>query len=445
MQAEQMPAEGRSPVSLFPSPGIREWVDPGLGIGRGITSRNGYLYALCGATFCRITVAGDIYELGQVPGEGKAYFSNNGLQTVIVASPTHRLDDAVAYVETGDVVSPITDEDFTALRVGEPDFIDNYVAFVEYGSGRWFISDLLDLTSFDSLDFATAETSPDLLYALRCINEQVYLFGTNSIERWYNSGTAGFPFERVPGGSLKLGIGAPRSVVTLEGQSLAFLANDLTFRRMGGSGATRISHHGVEEALKKMSKTADCEGFSYTHEGHICAVWNFLEANQTWVYDATTQEFHERDSYPGKVWRACDSVALNGITYVQDRQTGAIGIMDASCNTEWGDTIRREWAYANITHNGKLCFHHTLQTDMKVGAASASGAGSHAAIRTEWSDNGGPFIAGRTDSLGRYGNRRKIVYSSGLGSSYDRVYRRIISDPVAVNVYDTFLEMEVAK
>lgn len=435
MQAEQMPPEAKAPVSLFASPGVRAFATPATGKGRGLHIRGNNLYALAGKTYYQVnTATGVCTRLATLPGVNRAYFSANTTQSVIVS-------DAVGYVETGGVVTAITDPDFLIRHVGPCAFLDNYTLFIDIGSQEFIGSALGDATAYDALDFASAEGAPDGLVGLAVDHRQALLLGKESGELWYNSGQQGFPFERNSGGFIEQGCIATRSIVKAD-NSVYWLANDLTVRRLSGDTGIRVSHHGMEEALRGYANPSDCEALSYTHEGHICVAMNFIADNATWVYDITTQEWHERDSFPAQVWRGCDAVSLNGVTYVQDRTTGAVGVLDATCPTEWGDTIRREWTYGSVYRNGLRCFHSELYTVMQVGIGDSSG--SDPQILLQASDDGGvTFETISSESLGKWGRRRTKVQTNRLGASRDRVYRRVITDPVQVRVYDTQLDYTV--
>jgi len=45
-------------------------------------------------------------------------------------------------------------------------------------------------TTIDPLYFAAAEGSPDNLVTLIVDHREIWLFGTNSVEVWYDAGTA---------------------------------------------------------------------------------------------------------------------------------------------------------------------------------------------------------------------------------------------------------------
>jgi hypothetical protein len=87
----------------------------------------------------------------------------------------------------------ITDPDFPgAVSVG---YLDGYFVFNEPNSQRIWVTAVLDGASIDPLDFASAEASPDRAVALLVDHKEVWIFGDNSVEVWYNSGAADYPFN----------------------------------------------------------------------------------------------------------------------------------------------------------------------------------------------------------------------------------------------------------
>jgi hypothetical protein len=97
----------------------------------------------------------------------------------------------------------IDDPDFPgAVTVG---YLDGYFVFNEPNSQRIWITSLQDGTSIDPLDFASAEGSPDGLVSILVDHREAWLFGTNSVEVWYDSGAADFPLSPVQGAFNEVG------------------------------------------------------------------------------------------------------------------------------------------------------------------------------------------------------------------------------------------------
>jgi len=61
------------------------------------------------------------------------------------------------------------------------------------------------LTSFDALDFATAEANPDDLNGMKVDHRQIILTGPKSVQIFENTGATGFPFEAAINGYIEQG------------------------------------------------------------------------------------------------------------------------------------------------------------------------------------------------------------------------------------------------
>lgn len=432
MQAEALPPDAKTPVTIVRVPGVRPFTAAGGGPGRGIAVHRGSLYAVSGAYAYRI--AGVATQIpGVIPGTERVSFASNGIE--LVATTGGR-----GYAIT-DEAREITDPDFTSRSAGVCGFVDQYIAFVERNSGRWFISDLAAGTVYDPLNFATAEGSPDDLVSLLVDHRQVILFGKDSVEAWWNSGVSGFPFERIAGTFVELGCIGQYSPVKADNAPY-WLASDRTFRRMSGSTPVRVSTHGVEKALQRYDYLEDAEGFSYTLNGHICVGWNFPTEGTTWVLDVTTGEWHERESYPASCWNALGAISLNGTTYVQHRTTGAIGVLDDQTYTDFGDILRAEWTLGNVAQQGRRLFHHSLRLIMETGVGTATGGTP--SVLLQYSDDGGAtWYTHQPRSIGAIGQRVLVVEWHALGSSRDRVYKCLVSAAVPVRVFGAELEADL--
>lgn len=428
--AVQAPAGARGPVVLHTAPGVSAFATLGSGPGRGLHVFNGELYGVSGTTLYTVSESGTATSCGTIPGGSRVSMANDGASLVISANE-------YGYVYTGSSVAEITDADFRAA--GPCAFLDSYILFVERGTGRFFSSNLLDADAYDSLNFATAEAFPDRLVTLAVDHRQVVLFGTDTTELWYNSGGSGFPFERSPNGVIEIGAAAEYGVTELD-NSVVWLASDRTVRRLSGLTPQKLSQYGVEKALRGYARVDDCQAFSYTVDGQMCAVFRFPSAGATWVYNASSGEWFERESYGYDGWVVSDAVACYGKTFVQHADTGAIGVLDAATVSEWGAVLRPEWTYQPIYSGGARVYQSALTMEVQTGIGVASGQGSDPRITLEVSNDGGKTW-GRmpTRSIGAQGKYLTRVRWDRLGQARQRVYRAFLSDPVPLTISATEL------
>ena len=432
--AEAAPPEGKSPTVVMRAPGTVAAVTLGSGPGRGIFSWNEVLYAVSGTTLYSINSGHVATSLGTISGTVACSFGVNTSQLVVCTRPD-------AFVWNGATLTQVVDADYTSRGASQVTSIDSYVVFIEPNSGRIFSSNLNDALSYDGLFFATAEGYPDNLVGIIADHRQLVLAGTQTVELWYDSGGSGFPFTRDTNGFIELGCAAGASLAKAD-NSVYWLASDLTVRRLEGLTPVRVSQHGVEQAIRSYT-VSDARGDGYTQDGHVFYVLTFPTSGHTWVFDATTKEWHERVSNGLTRWRPCSIATCYGKSYVQDYNTGKVGYLSPDTYDEWSDILRSEWTYSSAGYKGgERSFHSELSCQIETGVGLTSGQGSDPQIMLDVSNDGGrTWRAMTTKKIGKIGKTRTRVTWNALGSSRDRVYRMAVSDPIKVTVSDTQLEV----
>jgi hypothetical protein len=176
-------------------------------------------------------------------------------------------------------------------------FLDQYILVVNGLTGSFEFSAIADASSWDALDFATAEGSPDLTNALIVDHRQVIIGGEQTIELWFNDGTS--PFSRISNGFIEHGIAAPHTMCKID-NTIFWVGKDangqgIVWRLGDGSAIQRISTFALEYAIGQYGDISTATGFALQYGGHSLYVLNFPNANTTWVYDAATQAWNEWD------------------------------------------------------------------------------------------------------------------------------------------------------
>jgi hypothetical protein len=435
--AEKLPGGARAPYALTRSPGIGPWATVGTGPITAMRAALGYLWVVSGNKFYRVDRSKVVTELGIIGPPGRIDIDNN-LNTVVVVNAPH----AYYYDTTMGTFGQITDPNFTSRGATDVEFVDNFLLFVEPDSGRIFGANVGTATSFNALNYATAEGSPDDLVGIKVDHRQVILFGESSTEIWELAGGAGFPFARVANGYIEQGCLNGRTAAKLD-NTVFWLAQDYTVRALRGTTPERVSQTGIEEALGSVTVGSGL-AWSYAQEGHIFYVLQFPEG--TFVYDATIKEWHERETYGYPYWLAWSHAQFAGLELVGDIQSNRIGYLSPLVYDDWGSIQRIEWTYQPVYAQAQRAFHERLEVVMETGRGLVTGQGSDPEIMMEVSDDGGiTFESLPNRKLGRMGQYQHQVYWQQLGSSYQRVYRGSITDPVPVVLTDTQLDVRGAK
>lgn len=407
---------GKTPFEIVGCPGT-VLVNAFPGPGRGLYPMRGTLYAVAGSTLYNALTGA---TLGTIPGAARLTFAGNGLQLMT--------DNG--YVLSNDTVATISDPDLPPLA--SVDFCDGFIVGVEANTGRFVGSALNDATLWDALDFATAEGSPDNLITLKVDHRQVVLFGADSTEIWYNAGASGFPFERLASGFIEQGC-ISRLGVTKADHSVFWLANDRTIRRLSGQTAVRVSQHGVEEAISGYNTVTDCEAFSYTWNGHIFINFRFPTEGATWVFDATTNEWHERQSYHRSMWNIVAAATLNGRVYVQ-HENGSVGYLSDSSFTEFDSLMRPEVTFPPVYSQNARQYFSQMDVVMRTGDAAA-GVIPKLSLEASY-DGGNRFLAFPAREMGRTGEYGKVVRFTQLGSGREVVFRLSCGDAALFHLQD---------
>ena len=469
---------GKEPAYLQRCPGYSLVATVGTGPIRGLWQLKEYLYVVSGLELYRLSTSYAATKLGDVTGAGPVSMTDNGTQIFIACNP-----DGFIYNTDTSVFAQITDPDFPgAVTVG---YLDGYFVFNEPNSQRVWVTQLLDGLSIDPLDFASAEGSPDGLVSLIIDHREAWLFGTNSVEVWYNSGDPLFPLSRIQGAYNEVGCIAPYSVAKMD-NSVFWLGADARGQgivyRAEGYQAVRVSTHAVEFAIQGYGDLTDAVGYTYQQDGHTFYVMNFTNADTTWVFDAATGAWHERAGFRNgdfKRHRGNCHARFNGDPIIGDYENGRLYAFSLDVYSDAGTTQKwlRTWrALPTGANNLTRTAHHSLQIDCETGVGlngydlfddvylgtelleilqTENGEdivldlnatlGANPQLMLRWSDDGGHTWNGeRTVSMGRIGQygTRAIFRRLGMTTKLrDRVYEISGTDPVKVAIMGAELQI----
>ena len=368
---EVIPEGGKEPGWLQRAPGLRLLATIGTGPIRGVwafASSSSVAFVVSGNELYKINTSYNATLLGTVSGNGPVSMADNGTQLFVACDP-----DSYIYNNSTDVFSPISDPDFPGAKV--VGYLDGYFVFIEPNSQKIWVTTLLDGTSIDPLDFASAEGSPDGVVGMIVDHREVWVYGTNSVEVWYNTGASDFPLQRIQGAFNEIGCAATYSVAKLD-NGLFWLGADsrgqgIVYRANGYNGQ-RISTHAVEWHIQSYGNISDAIAYTYQQDGHSFYVLTFPSANKTWVYDVAAQAWHERASGNENQYRHRSNcqMAFDNEIIVGDFENGNIYAFDMTVYADNGAIQKwlRSWrALPPGQNNLKRTAHHSLQLDCESG------------------------------------------------------------------------------
>jgi hypothetical protein len=310
---------------------------------------------------------------------------------------------------------------------------DAHVSKIEVGAsrlialrkdtGKFYWSEPLGST-VPSLNFATAENSPDKLLDLLFIADRLILFGSETVETWPIGTDVDLPFQALPGATFPVGIKQVGCAARF-GSSFAWVTN---YNEVCvGTPENIISDPELQVRIAASSKVRIWVFFVDDNE--------FLAVTldeQTWVYGLRNQLWSTFKSYRKSNWVA--QCYQNG--YFGTTVTGTLaqwsegyedfgGILDRTFNG-WLTLQGEPLQLANIvlrTNPGTTPFLNTGYTDPVV------------ELRTS-QDGGKTWQPWQSQPLGRQGSYRARTMWSSMGQfGYPGVLVQIrCSDPVPFRV-----------
>lgn len=438
---EKQDQGAKSQTPLFGVPGLTAFAQTAQGPVRGFWVMGDILYAVSANSLYRVDSSGNSTALGSgIGGNAVVSMADNGMQLCIV----NGVSGWIYSVTSG--FQQITDAAFAPARTVE--FFDGYFVFDHRGTNQFFLSALYDGLTYNALDFASAESSPDFVVGTVQNLQLLFIFCEQHIEMWYDAGSADFPFQRYAGGVIPYGCTAPYSIIKQD-QAIFFLGNDKIFYRLQGSTPIRVSTHEMETIIAKDSNITVAFCTTYTLEGHKFINLTLPNINKTLVFDTTTQRWHERESWDSKNaslgrWRGNAVVSAYGNNYVGDAFNGSINKIDWSVYTEVGNTIRGLAHSIPYHSDRKRLFISRFELDIQAGVGLTTGQGSDPQIMLSWSKDGGHtwLTLQPWRSMGKIGEYLRRLRWLRLGQARQWVFRISITDPVQRVVIAAHADME---
>jgi len=421
----------KTPISLMPTPGALAVKSVGAGSHRSSLEFKGKAYFVVGSELIEMDTNENYSSVGNLStSAGNVSMASNGTQ----GDQLVLVDGTNGYLWDGATLSTITfgfsiSPEFIV-------FIDSYFIVNDSNTGRFYRSAINDGTSWSALDFATAERDPDNLRAIIVNQRQLWLLGDVTTEVWGNDGSD-FKFSPIPNAFNEWGVVAPFSVAKADG-SVFWITNNKEgegfIARSEGYGPKIISTRALEYILQTYSTLEDAVGYTYQQAGHTFYVLNFTSANKTWVYDLSTDMWHERTSTVNDTTgRHLGQTHLffNKKHYIGSYSGGDLFTFDLDTYLDNGNPIKRKRITQHIAKERKRIRYYQLELEFEGGVGLTSGQGSDPQVMLSWSDDGGHTYSNkRYAPIGKKGEYGYRVLFHQLGSSRDRLWKLETSDPV---------------
>lgn len=427
---EPRPEGEKGRVILYGTPGFKAWSTVGSGPIRGMHLMGQHLYVVSGDEVYHVTQNKFATLLGTIStSAGNVRMVDNGVHVGITTKT-----DAYAFNFSSKTL-------LSQSHLNGAAYQDGYGIFTQKDTQYVWITGLDDMTTINALDFTTADAFGDNVIGCISDHRELIVLKEHSIEVFYNSGAADFPFVRSQSGFLERGCISSGSIVKLQNK-VFFLGDDLRVYSMQGYQPVPISTYAIEEIIREQGSQENSEAFSYSQDGHDLYV---LTVNaKTIVYDNTTDKWHERSSDDEGRWRSgCYAYSWNK-HLVGDYETGSIYELDLDTYTDSGQEIQRSVISPPIHAGGRRIAMHGLYADIEAGVGITSGQGSSPKLMLSFSDDGGKtWVNGVDVDMGPIGEYNYKAMWNRLGSFFQRSIKLSVSDPVKVAIIGLYADIEV--
>lgn len=435
--------QGKEVSALYGTPGLETFATAGVGsVRQAFAATNDRGFVVSYNTLYEVNSDGTTTSRGTLDtSSGDCSMDENGLELAIC-------DGTYLYIFTyaTNTFAKVTDPDLPSC--GTVTFIDGYFVVNKNNSGTFYISGLYNGSSWSALDFATAESSPDNLLRVKNVVGQLWLLGSETIEIWSNNGGASFPFDRISGAKLEVGIVGAHTAVAVD-NSLFWVGKSrfggATVYRAQGFSPQRISTSPIEKILQAVTTQSSLKAYSYQQDGHTFYVVTGAELGTTLVYDISTGLWHERAhlhsaGYLEQHLGGCCMYLFNKIL-VGSRWDGKIYDMRLDLYSDDSQPLVAERIFTHLSNENTRQRFSSLELALESGVGLQSGQGSDPEIELFISkDMGRTWSDGYTASMGKVGKYLTRAIWRRLGIAFNITFKVRITDPVKRALIGAYLK-----
>ncbi len=349
-----------------------------------------------------------------------------------------------AYVYDGATLTAVSDMNFDG-PVSDVNYIDGYFEFTKADGQIFFVSALRDGTTYSALDYSRAEASPDYNVRSFILRNQLYVWGTQTVQGYQNvgggaSGT-GFPFSYIQGSVQSKGLASVYSINNVN-DLMVFVGGDHNevpaIWVTDGGTISKLSTVPIDQAITRYSAEtlANCFTWNYSDQGGQFVAFTF-PGEQCFVYDFASKEFHTRESVDNMdntvPCRIASITQAYGVLFIGDSLTNKIGIFDHTLYTEFDDNVPRRFVLPQIDNDGQPFFIDSVEVTGCSGIGLTSGLGSDPVMSLSISRDGGRTfdnpVACSVGAIGEYETR--VIWNQQGQVQRECCMKFEMSDPVA--------------
>jgi len=282
------------------------------------------------------------------------------------------------------------------------------------------------LTEINGLNYATAESNGDPLVRPEVFSDTLYLFGTRTIEPWYNSGVGNPPFDKIQGSVIQRGLLAPHSVSSNQ-FAIYFLGDDNAVYRLSGSQlSTPLTTIPISQSIAGSKNRFKAVGQCLDYDGQHFYILSIPD-ERTWVYCEESASWFELTlGYNQNPFVVNSAISVYGKNYISFDS----GLYEVT--PEYFNQLIRVRSSSPVSagllgsqNEGLLLQYQSLEIIAKI----IPRADTNPTLSLDYSDdNGRTWSPPRDLQIGRLGNYTYRFKGRQLGSAYERVFRVSYSD-----------------
>lgn len=425
---EQRPAGEKSQIVALSTPGLRQFSDATNTVrGWVYYERDNVVYLVAHATLYEMDSSGTLTSRGTLDtSSGYVGMAHNGSMLGIVDGTKFYTFD----ISTDTLDNTVTDSPSNPETIA---YQDGYFIVSVADSDRFYVG---EGATWSTLDYASAESSPDDIVAVYADQSEVVLFGTTTTEFWQNSGALDFPYARIPGAANEWGLAARQSIAKFD-NSIMYLARNrggqVMVAQLNGYLPKKVSTHDLDRIINAYSVTSDAVAYNYMLNGHSMYALHFPTADESWLYDGSSGVWTRLESDGGRHWSNRGLNAFDKVL-VSDYSDGTIYELRSDELTDNGDVIARELVSDHVRlPSGERFTVHCLRLDMEVGVGTATGQGADPQLMLQVSKDGGKTWGNEIwKTIGAQGEYRTRVEFRRMGQARTFTFKLRITDPVQV-------------
>lgn len=417
-------------------------------------------------------------DLVYIVAGGNLYSLNRYGFTSLIASSLFGDGEHVVWAESADytLVTPgatrklfitnggkiVSYDGTTAQQLTDPDVPDNsshiiifdsYLLSNDTATARFdesiLYSEVANPESFQGA-FFSAENKSDKINAMHKGWDEIALFGSRSIENFYNDGVT--PFAPIPGGNVESGTLSPWTI-KLEQSSYFYLDSGRKLIRLVGRQPTEVSQ-AIDNLLDGDVDYANAEGEIFTLGSR--KLYLLTINDRTFAFDYEKSEWvgewghwvEATASYDPFKARNIINVKQWGKTLCTDRTNGKIYTLDFDTYQDDGQEIRSAVITGNIDHGtGRDKRSNELRIRLKRGqVAKVTTSDIEPLMLVRWRDNGSKVWSNyRQIPLGFQGDTEFYYSLYQLGTYQARQYEFVVTDNTPFSIVEVEEDVELQR